>query len=62
MVDLRFIERDGKRVLQWRTVTCWETLIDGQFVARVDVTTFPRSLKWSAWEDVPTETAKDSNE
>lgn len=55
MVDLRFVERDGKRILQWRQVRWRETLIDGQFVARVETTTFPRTPAWTDWADVPTE-------
>lgn len=61
MIDLRFIQRDGKRVLQWRQVRWQETLIDGQFVARVDVTEFPRAPAWTAWVDVPTEQSFDDS-
>lgn len=54
MIDLRFVQRDGKRILQWRQVRWSETFVDGQFVARVEVTEFPRSPSWTEWADVPT--------
>lgn len=58
MVELRLVERGKHCVLQWRRVKVTETLIDGQFVARLETTSFPRALAWSEWEEVPTVTEK----
>lgn len=41
-VDLRYIERDGKRILQWRKA--YSGIDAGRPVATI--------VKWSVWEDV----------
>lgn len=46
MIDLRFVERDGKKILQWRVLT-----------SNADTITPITQWKseWSEWEDVRTE-------
>jgi hypothetical protein len=58
MIDLRFIERDGKRVLQWRQVGCqigWSKCDDKPVIQPKEPIYLTAENNWGPWQDVPFE-------
>lgn len=58
MIDLRFIERDGRKILQWRQVRCqigWSKGDEHPVIQPVGPISFMAEKNWTPWADVPVE-------
>lgn len=56
MIDLRFIECNGKKVLQWRQIMLqigWAKCDDQPVIQPVGPVSLLAEKNWSEWEDVP---------
>lgn len=65
MIDLRFVERDGRRILQWRQVPCqigWSKGDDHPVIQPRTPISLVSEKNWTPWADVPTTESKQENQ
>lgn len=65
MIDLRFVEREGKRVLQWRKIALqigWSKGDDTPVIQPANPISLRPEKNWSEWEDVRFEQLTDAHQ